>query len=285
MRQDINAGRSLGPIYARLASANPRTPEEQWLMARLLFMCGRVVNPEMPKRASSIKAPSAEESRVKFLGSLAMDEPDREKRIAAYDSLRVDPCQDLRNVEVQRNEWRQMLEDAATGGELKARLDLVTTDIEEQNRARWKSGDTNPRSTVTAEQMDTIKQAIASGDPYAITAGARLLSISYANLDLRDGRGQALDTQALDSAANLIACDAGYPCGATNRTLAFACAFTDHCGATTLRDYTMYYNASPYTSQLIAQYEQALRNVVTSGDWSGFRFSTIPATTPAAALH
>jgi hypothetical protein len=254
-------------------------------MARLLKICGRIKDPDQAKReGASITVPTAEESRTKFLDTIAVDDPDREKRVAAYDSLqkRNRFCEDMNGVEVQLKDWRALLEDAAAGGNTNARLDLANDDIGEQYREHLKAG--SYFANITPSQVDAIKAAIASGDPYGITEGVNLLAGSYANMSLRDSTGQAIDTKALIVAGRLMSCDAGYLCGENSPDLIQGCALFDQCGATNYRDYTMYYSASPYASQRVAQYEQALRVAATSNDWSGFRFHPGPATLGGAML-
>ncbi|HTQ01524.1 MAG TPA: hypothetical protein VMN56_19565 [Casimicrobiaceae bacterium] len=285
MRQDVNAGRNLGPIYARLASANPRTPEETWLMARLLSMCGRIA-PDAPQQGStSFKPPSAQESRSRFIDSLAADEPDRDRRIAAYDAMALDRtrCDELKDVQIARADWRRLLQDAAAAGEIKAQLDLAKEEIYDQYRAQTKTGK-GGLATVTEAQIETARRAIASGDPYGIAEGVNLLTGGYANMSLRDARDQPVDLRAFQAAGNLLACDAGYACGGQSGDLLQGCALFDRCGADNLRDYTMYYSASPYRSQLIAQYEQALRGAMATNDWSAFRFHPGAASLPGAWL-
>jgi hypothetical protein len=288
VRMEVMTSHDIAPIYARLAGTNPRSPEEQWLMARLMALCGRIIDPQLPRNpvANPGKVTTPEEWRAKFVDSIAADDPDREKRIAAYDATRVQgqACGELRNREFSRDEWRKLLEDSAARGELKARLDLLKDDLAEENRKKSQSGQYG-MPTLSAAQLDQVKQAMAAGDPYSITTGIEVLSNAYGNLSLQDGQGQAIDIKALKAAAALMACDAGYPCGDSHPILLFACAQFDRCGASNFRDYPMYYDVSPYVSQRIAQYQGALRNVVANNDWSGFRFYSGPPALPGAVLQ
>jgi hypothetical protein len=283
IRQEINAGRNVGAIYARLTETNPRTPEEQWLLARLVTVCGRVVDPDQPPAAGvTVRTPPSDAARVRFSDSIPADDPNREKRIAAFDGMRRDRCEGMAGVEMQRKEWRGLLEDAAARGNLNARVDLINDDIAGALRSPQKGRFLIP--AITSEQVDALKQAVASGDPYALATGMRLLAGGYSNMSLLDGAGQPVDLRAMVTAVDLMGCDSGYPCDGSNRSMLIGCALFDRCAASNLRDYTMYYDASPYTSQRIAQYQQALGDVTSRNDWSGFRFHPGPAVLPGASI-
>jgi hypothetical protein len=281
--QEMIASKSWGPLFARLRATPDRTPEQQWMYARMLFRCGRV-DFDIPTSNIAYKAPTDEELRVKFLASLSADDPDYAKRVAAYDALRRSEavlCGEIRGEPViNRAQWRALLEPSAAVGNARARIDLIQDEVNEPGReqVRRKNYDSSPQM-LTPGQIDGIKQAVASGDPYAIESGILLMSLPYGNFSVRDARGQVVDLEALRQAGSLLACDAGYPCD-HSPTMDQACALVGKCGATTLRDYIQYYSASPYESQLIAQYEQALHQAQERNDWSGFRFVSGPATFP-----
>jgi hypothetical protein len=101
-----------------------------------------------------------------------------------------------------------------------------------------------------------------------MTAG-RLISNTYQDLTVRVGPdGQVAEPRALFNAWQMLACEYGYPCGSDNSFILTECALRSHCDATTLQDFLTFYGSSMHDSQLLAQYQQVLRNAVTSGDWS-----------------
>ncbi len=192
------------------------------------------------------------------MASLALDDPDYDKRVAAYDAVRRDHCDCRSEVRISHDRWRELMRMAADGGSARARIDLVSDDLSELARVGNRKGNYGPQE-VTAEHVEAFKQALASGDPYAIEHGTALLAGAYANFSLRDARGQAVDTNALTNAGILLACDAGYPCQrSSSPAMDQACALVGDCAADNLRDFIMYYSASPHTSELIARYQQAL---------------------------
>ena len=59
-----------------------------------------------------------------------------------------------------------------------------------------------------------------------------------------------------------------------------ACAMQGRCDVANLRDYMLFYNSSPASSQLVDQYADAIRRA-RRGDWSYFSF--FPGPTPSTA--
>ena len=81
-----------------------------------------------------------------------------------------------------------------------------------------------------------------------------------------------MDSAAFAAAASLLACDAGYPCGADNVQLQYGCAMQGRCDAQTLREYMFFYGLSPDDSQRVAEYQSLLTRAVRDHDWSGITF-------------
>ena len=138
--------------------------------------------------------------------------------------------------------------------------------------------------TIDDTQVQVLRDVVSSGDPYALERAVSLLGRNqYGNFSLRAADDTPLDPSALWMASDLVACDYGAACGPDNKWLLSSCAMRGQCAAGNVRDYMMYYAASPNTSQLMAQYETAIRNAATNGDWSFFRFHPGPA--PSTAIY
>ncbi len=126
--------------------------------------------------------------------------------------------------------------------------------------------------------MDSLRQIAASRDPEAMQIAGRILANAWADYSLRIGAdNQVVEQRAFNQAWQLLACDYGYPCGEDNARVLSACAYQGHCSASSLPDYMFYYGASPYDSQLLAQYREVLRNAVESGNWSQLNVVRGPA--------
>ena len=276
--REMLAAPTYGPLFARLSSMPDRNPEQQWMLSRILYRCGRVDPKEPQPKNASYKPVPAEDARAKFIASLDPDDPDYAKRVASYDSIRRDHCAGVADSRISHDDWRGMVQLAAEAGSPRARIDLMRDDVLEQSRVKQMAGTYSPPD-LSSQQVEALKEAMTSGDPYAIDNGADLMVGPYANFSLRDAQGRPLDFNAFRDAATLLACDAGYPCR-DSPAMDQACALVGHCAADNLRDYIMYYRSSPYQSQLIAQYQGSLGVALSRGDWSGFRFNSGPPTFP-----
>jgi hypothetical protein len=281
--REYREAKSYVAIYAKLSKSTARTAEEQWMLADMLQRCAKIAENE-PDRFPRWKM-GGPEARTRYVASLAPNDPDRDKRITAFDEINYDACADIANVETTRKDIRALLEAGAAGGDPKARAALVQQDIDDQRRGpdgKMVFGpDNTPR--ITDANVETLKQAIGSGDPYAIRSAMSTLMGNYQNMSLRDDQDRPLDGMAAFMAGALVGCDYGFPCGADSSWVQNGCALAGHCDANNLRDYLMYYAASPSSSQMIATYEAAIRNAVGNNDWSFFHF--YPGPTPATAAY
>jgi hypothetical protein len=280
--REFHDAKSYAAIYARLSESTDRTAEEQWMLAEMLQRCAKIAENE-PERFPRWKL-GGPEARSRYLASLGPDDPDRDKRIAAFDEINFDACAGIANVETSRKEIRGLLEAGAAGGDPKARAALVRQDLDDQRRGpdgKMRFGpDSIPR--ISDANLETLKQAIGSGDPYAMRLAMNTLMGTYQNMSLRDAQDRPLDGSAAYMAGALVGCDYGFACGADSSWVQNGCAMNGHCDANNLRDYLMYYAASPSSSQVMATYEAAIRNAVGNNDWSFFHFYPGPEPQTAA---
>ena len=89
---------------------------------------------------------------------------------------------------------------------------------------------------------------------------------------LRVGPDEAsFDQNAFYYAAQLVACDLGYPCGRERSELLYACVTQGSCAAADYREHLYQYDLTAAAAQSVHQYyEQLLR--ARTGDWSYFTF-------------
>ena len=281
--REFHDAKSYAAIYARLSKSTDRTAEEQWMLAEMLQRCGKIAENE-PERFPRWKL-GGPEARARYAASLGPDDPDRDKRIAAFDEINYDACGGIGSVETTRKEIRGLLEAGAAGGDPKARAALVRLDLDDQRRGpdgKMKFGPDGV-SRISDANVETLKQAMGSGDPYAMQSAMNALMGTYQNMSLRDAQDRPLDRTAAFMAGTLVGCDYGFSCGPDSSWMQDGCAMSGHCDANNLRDYLMYYAASPSSSQVMATYEAAIRNAVQNNDWSFFHF--YPGPPPQAAPY
>ncbi|HET9472173.1 MAG TPA: hypothetical protein VFO24_13805 [Usitatibacter sp.] len=267
--QEYASAKAYKPIYERLKAAGSRSPEETWILAKIVDDCAAVTG----RDASGTRRPAGEEAMARFAATLSPKDPLRDRRIAAFGAMNGDRCGGLRDVKATEKDIRDLLAEAAAVGDPKAAADLVFKDV----LARFK--DANGKFSfatpvmISDAEIETLKRSMESGDPEALTGAVRAFMLPIANLSLRVGPDeQPVDMAAWFGAAHLMACDLGADCGPDSRELLNGCALQGHCDATSLREYMYYYGMSPAASQQIAQYQAYLAQAVRNRDWSAITF-------------
>src|SRR6185312_6132653 len=262
-------------LYARLSKAS-RTPEENWILGQVLEYCAMIPD-EVPRGTAAPSKEVADARRTRFAAALSPSDPDRERRLAAFDVATRNRCEGLPRLQSTRAEIDDLYRQGAAAGDPKSRVALVIDELRGQLKDRAGKNGTPNLPTLGDDQMAVVRQALASSDPTTEMEGARALWFGFGNVSVRDADGKAVDALALHNAAKLIACDSGYPCGPDSSEIAQSCAYMGRCDAGNLRDYFLYYRSSPYDSQVLARYESALRSAARSGDTSFLVFYPAPA--------
>jgi hypothetical protein len=257
---DYLSAKQLKPLYDRLKSSpEGQTPEGWYVLYEMLRRCANVTD---SKGGRPWVRPIPK--RDEFLATLPANDPDREKRVAAFDDLETNRCAGFENLNVTQAEVNKLLADAVSAGDAKARAIAVEQELLAERRGRGFQG-----ASLTDAQIETLRQVIGTRDAGAMVIAGRLLSNTYNDLTIRIGpEGQVVEPRAFMNAWQILACDYGYPCGSDNTRLLSECALQGHCNASTLQDYLFYYGGSPHDSQLVTQYQGILRNAIETGDWS-----------------
>ena len=266
-------------MYDRLAgSSEGETAEGRYVLYDILRKCATVT--ERNFRQPLVR--SVEQRRDQFLAALPENDPQRDKRIAAFEEVATNRCAGLEGLTITQSALNNMLAQAAAAGDPKAQALSLEQSLWAARRAegRWRS-DVAP----TDEQVATLRNAIMSRDPEAMLIAGRVLSTSWHDFSLRIGDNQVVEQRSLQQAWQLLACDYGYPCGENNQRLLSACAYQGHCNAQTLPDYIYYYGASPYDSQLLSQYREVLRTAIETNNWSMLNVVRGPVPAQARATN
>lgn len=264
--QDFLAARQLRPLWERLKnSPEGATADGAYVLYRIANRCANVT--DRPSWRAPNRGRSGAELREDFMKTLAQNDPQRDKRLAAFEQVNAARCEGLGDLVMTEADLRAMLAKAVDAGSAEARARQIDDDLRQSQRGRWDHG------TLTDAQIEDLKHIAASKDPAAMLEAGRILSNSYRDITVRDGAdGPPLEPQALHNAWALVACEYGYPCGQDNSRVQEACAYRGHCEAGNLQDFLYYYSASPHDSQLMNQYETMLRTAVETGDWSHVTF-------------
>lgn len=264
---DFLATTSYRQVYDRLnGTAEGNTPEGKYVLYEVLRRCAEVTERDWRR---PIPRPSVAK-REDFVASLAPGDPNRERRIAAYEQVAFNKCAGMEDVSITHAELNRMLADSAAGGDPKAKAHTLELDL-------WSARRSDRKTTLSDEQFNDLKDIAGTKDPEAILIAGRLMSNSWHEYAVRIvPDGPNVDPRAFHNAFLVLACDYGAPCGESNARILQACAFQGHCDAGNLRDYLFYYGASPHDSELVGQYRTLLREAIESGDWSRFNVARGP---------
>jgi hypothetical protein len=262
-------------IYDRLlGSAEGSSPEGKYVLYEILRRCAEVTERDWRR---PIQRPTVTK-REEFLASLAPGDPNRERRIAAYEQVAFNKCAGFEGVTITHADLNRMLAESAAGGDPKARAHTLELDL-------WASRRSDRRTTLTDEQFNDLKQIAGTKDPEAIMIAGRLMSNSWHEYAVRMvPDGPNVDPRAFHNAFLVLACDYGAPCDGNNARILQACAFQGHCDAGNLRDYLFYYGISPHDSELVGQYRTLLREAIETGDWGRFNVARGPVPTGAPRI-
>jgi len=266
-------------IYDRLKdSAEGETGEGRYVLYDIMRKCATIT--ERTSRAPIVR--STEQRRDQFLTSLPDNDPQRDKRIAAFDNVATNRCAGLEGLTVTQSALNNLLAQAAAAGDPKAQALSLEQSLWAARRSDggWRS-DVAPND----QQVAQLRTAIMSRDPEAMLIAGRVLSTSWHDFSLRIGDDQVVEQRSFMQAWNLLACDYGYPCGDDNQRVLSACAYQGHCNAQSLPDYIYYYGASPYDSQLLSQYRETLRTAIETNNWSMLNVVRGPVPAQARATN
>lgn len=251
--------KSYRALYDRLRhSAEGETAEGRLVLWEILRNCatiteGRRYNyrPPVPRRED-------------FLASLAPGDPQRDRRIAAFEEFTANKCAGFEGIAVTQAELDRALAASAAAGDPRARALSLEQELWQQRRQQGRDS-----VALSDAHIDAIKDILRARDPEAIRVAGRVMSNSWADTTLRLGpEQQPIEQRAFMNAWLVLACEYGQPCGADTPRMQQACALQGHCDAQSYPDYLSFYASSPHDSQLLSTYRSVLRQAIESGDWS-----------------
>jgi len=258
--------RNYRALYERLAG-NPEgdTAQGKLVLYEILRQCANVTGGFRPGYRQ------VQPNREEFMANLAPTDPQRDKRLAAFEAFTEDKCAGLSGLSITRADLLKLLHDAAALGDPGAKALSLEQELWQQRRAGGGDGRWNRDGGVTLSdaQVQSIHDMVATRDPEAIRAAGRVMANSWNDYALRVGPDQQpIEPRAFMNAWLVLACEYGAPCGTDSPRMLQACALQGHCDAMNFPDYVYYYGSTPYDSQLLTQYRQILRDAIETGNWS-----------------
>ena len=258
--------RNYRTLYDRLhGTPEGDTAQGKLVLYEILRQCANVTGGMRPGYRQ------VQPNRDEFMAGLAPTDPQRDKRIAAFESFTQDKCAGLDGLSISRADLLKLLNDAASLGDPGAKALAFEQEMWQARRAGGGDGRWNRDGGVTLSdaQVESLRQMAATRDPEAIRAVGRVLANSWHDYALRVGPDQQpVEPRAFMNAWLVLACEFGAPCGTDSPRMLQACAMQGHCDAMNFPDYVYYYGSTPHDSQLLTQYRQIVRTAIESGDWS-----------------
>jgi hypothetical protein len=253
------AAKSYRALYDRLKSgAEGQTAEGKLVLYEILRQCAAVTEGRRPGFRPT--PPKREE----FAAGIAATDPNRDRRLAAFDDFTSDKCAGLGDLSTTQAQLAALLGEAAAAGSPQAKAMVIEQDLWAARRGAGREG-----VGISDAQIEGLKQVVATKDPEAIRVAGRVLANSWSDYALRIGPDQQpVEPRAFVNAWLVLACEYGAPCGADTPRMQQACAFQGHCDAQSFPDYLYYYGSTPHDSQLLVQYRSTLQAAIESGDWS-----------------
>jgi hypothetical protein len=266
LQGEFLAAKSYRILYDRLKNGpEGQTPEGWYVMYEMLRRCASVTE-------RTVRAPVTRpaQKRDDFIAAIPLNDPMRDKRIAAYDDVAANRCAGMEGITVAQADLDKMLASAAAGGDAKAQALSLEQQLWAERRAAGGGGwGRNNTVSLSDAQVANLQAIAGTRDPEAMIIAGRILATNWNDYSLRVGPDAApVEQRAFMQAWQLVACDYGYPCDGSNPRVLSGCAYQGHCNASSLSDFIYYYGASPNDSQLMAQYREILRTAIETGNWS-----------------
>lgn len=244
-------------LYDRVAdSPLGQTPEGRLVLYEILRQCATIT--EGPRPGYRVNPPKRED----FINNIPPADPQRERRIAAYDEFATDRCKGFEGTTIKHGDLMKLLNDSAAGGNPHAQALAMEQEL-------WRARRTGSRPTLTDDQMASLQHVLATRDAEAIRVAGRIMANSWHDYSLRVGPDQLpVEQRAFVNAFLVLSCEYGAPCGADTPRMLEACALRGHCSAQNFPDYLYYYGSTPHDANMLMQYREIVRQAIETGNWS-----------------
>ncbi len=267
LAREFEHARQLKPFYDRYAATpDVASAELKYFAASAIETCaGRGRGPASNfGNAGSSRVTDAD--RAKFETKLKDNDPANAQRIAAFERVNQ-ICEGFQSPNLTAAAASKLFREAAAAGNPVARVAVAAEDYREQSRAARGVGERR----LSEEQVTSVREGLATADPFAIQRAGTLLS--WASTQLTDrGIGpnnRPFIVRDLAPAWTLAACDRGGNCGADAYRVPNGCAPPGACGYDSLGT-DMQYNALPPNAYSTAQqYRSMILDAIQQGRWGG----------------
>jgi hypothetical protein len=263
LAQEFEKAKELKLFYDRYA-ANPEgaSAELKYFAASAIENCvgrGRAVGSGTVGGSSLTEA-----ARAKFQSKLKDNDPANSQRIAAFERVNQ-ICEGFQSLNLTGADAVKLFREAAAAGNPGARVALATEDYREQ--ARTARGVEERR--LSEDQLSSVRDGLATGDPFAIQRAGQLLSWGSSQLTDRGvgPNNEPFNVRDFGPAWTLAACDRGANCGADAYRVLNGCAQLGACGYDSLETYMQYNELPPNAYANAQQYRSMILDAIEQRRW------------------
>ncbi len=270
LAREFEQAKQLKQFYERYA-ANPdaASPELKYFAASAIETCagrGRGMGSSFggPGGGSSGGSGLTDADRAKFKTKLKDNDPANTQRLAAFERVNQ-ICEGFQALNLSSADASKLFREAAAAGNPGARVAVAAEDYREQSRAA--RGIEERR--LSEEQLTSVREGLATGDPFAIQRAGVLLSWGSTQLTERGigPNNEPFNVRDLAPAWTLAACDRGANCGADAYRVLNGCAQLGACGYDSLETYMQYNELAPNAYANAQQYRSMILDAIQQGRW------------------
>jgi hypothetical protein len=256
MAQEFEKSRQLKIFYDRYA-ANPdgADAETKFFAALALERC--------VGRGRGSQGPS-DTDKARFQSRLKENDPSNAQRIEAFNRV-TETCEGFANVNVSAADIAKLYREAAAQGNPAAKVAVAA----ELNREQSRGTRSIEERRMSEDQLAMVRDALSTGDPFAIERAGVLLSWGSSQLaDRKIGpNGDPYMPREWAPAWQLAACDRGANCGADAYKVLYGCAHMGACGYDNLETYMQFNELAPNTYAAAIQNRATILEAIAQGRW------------------
>jgi hypothetical protein len=276
LAQEFERARQLKAFYDRyLTNPDGADAETKFFAALAMERC--------VGRGRGTQGPS-DTDKARFQSRLKENDPGNAQRIEAFNRV-TETCEGFANVNISAADISKLYREAAAQGNFAAKVVVASDQYREQ--ARNARGIEERR--MSEDQLALVREALGSGDPFAIERAGQLLSWGSTQLaDRKVGpNGDPFTAREWGPAWQLAACDRGANCGSENYRVLNGCAFQGACGYDSLEAYMQFNELPPNVYAAAIQNRATILEAIAQGrwDWLGIAAGMGRAVAPAAVAN
>lgn len=257
LAQEFEKARQLKPFYDRyLANPESADAETKFFAALAMERCiGR-------SKGSSANAQADMVNR--FQSRLKENDPANAQRLEAFNRI-TEICEGFGNVALSSADIARLYREAAAAGNPGAKVAVLS----EIQRDQTRNARGIEERRLSEDSLATLRDALTSGDPFALERAGQLLSWGSSQLAERKvgPNGDIYNPRDWGPAWQFAACDRGANCGADSFKVLNGCALQGACGYDSLETYMQFNELPPNVYAAALQNRATIADAIAQGHW------------------